>query len=92
VSGETEDLSNRRDRALLHAVADQRCEILQGWQPVLFIDGRLCSDADAGRRLISAGFLAQPGLGTGRWPARLTKAGEVELAKADQADRVAGRH
>jgi hypothetical protein len=78
---QTTGLLSRRDVALLHAVADQRCEIVHGSQPVLFVDGRLCCDADAGRRLISAGLLAQPGLGTGRWPARLTGAGEAELAR-----------
>ncbi len=61
----TEDLSNR-DTALLHAVADGRCEILHGSLPVLFVDGRVCCDAEAGRRLIRAGLLARPGLGTGR--------------------------
>ena len=84
MSGESTDLLNRRDQALLHAVADHRCEIVPSSQPVLFVDGRLCSDVDAGRRLITAGLVEQPGLGTGRWPARLTEAGEVELARADE--------
>ncbi|HEX4249361.1 MAG TPA: hypothetical protein VH008_15975 [Pseudonocardia sp.] len=53
-------------------------------QPVLFVDGRLCCDVDAGRRLISAGLVEQPGLGTGRWPARLTEAGEAELARTEE--------
>jgi hypothetical protein len=81
MGAQTTGLLSRRDIALLHAVADHRCEIVHGSQPVLFVDGRLCCDADAGRRLISAGLLAQPGLGTGRWPARLTEAGETELAR-----------
>lgn len=77
----TTELLNRRDVALLHAVADKRCEIVRGSQPVMFVDGRVFSDADAGRRLVRAGLVARPGLGTGRWPARLTEAGEVELAR-----------
>jgi hypothetical protein len=84
--GETTDQFCQRDIALLHAVADHRCEILHGSQLVLYVDGRVCCDGDAGRRLIRGGWLARPGLGSGRWPARLTKTGEVELAQA-----VAGR-
>lgn len=76
------ELLNRRELALLHAVADHRCELVRGPEPVMFVDGRLFCDADAGRRLVSAGLVAQPGLGTGRWPARLTEAGEAELARA----------
>jgi len=85
VSGESTDVLNRRDQALLHAVADHRCEILHGTESVLFVDGRVCCDTDAGRRLIRAGLLAQPGLGSGRWPARLTEAGEAELARTARA-------
>ena len=73
---------SRREVALLHAVADHRCEIVRGTQPVLFVDGRVFCDADAARRLVREGLVAQPGLGTGRWPARLTEAGERELARA----------
>ncbi|HTF51096.1 MAG TPA: hypothetical protein VK735_26940 [Pseudonocardia sp.] len=87
MGGKTAYLLSRRDVALLHAVADHRCEIIHGSQPVLFVDGRVCCDADAGRRLIRAGLVAEPGLGSGRWPARLTKAGEAEMARADHAAR-----
>jgi hypothetical protein len=80
---QTTGLLSRRDIALLHAVADQPCEIVHGSQPVLFVDGRLCCDADAGRRLVSAGLLAQPGPAAGRWPARLTEAGAAEVARTD---------
>jgi hypothetical protein len=83
---ESVGLLNRRDQALLNAVADHRCEILPSSQPVLFVDGRVCCDADAARRLIEAGLLAQPGLGTGRWPARLTALGETEVARARSAN------
>jgi hypothetical protein len=78
---------SRRDLALLHAVADHRCEIQHGSESVLFVDGRACCDAEAGRRLIRAGLLAQPGLGRGRWPARLTEAGMAELARDGRVDR-----
>ncbi|GAA5169930.1 hypothetical protein GCM10023321_66270 [Pseudonocardia eucalypti] len=73
---------NRRDLALLTAVANERCEIVPGSQPVMFVDGRRFCDADAARRLVRAGLVAQPGLGSGRWPARLTDAGAAELARA----------
>jgi hypothetical protein len=83
MGAQTTGLLSRRDVALLHAVADRRCEIVHGSQPVLFVDGWLCCDADAGRRLISAGLLAEPGPGTRRWPARLTEAGAAEVARTD---------
>ena len=71
----------RRDSALLRAVADGRGEIVHGGKLMLFLDGRMFPDREAARRLIQAGVVAQPGLGTGRWPARLTRTGERELAK-----------
>jgi hypothetical protein len=82
VTEESSEPLNRRDLALLRAVSEHRCEIVHGSQPVLFVDGRLCCDADAGRRLIRAGLVAQPGLGAGRWPAKLTEAGTQRLARA----------
>jgi hypothetical protein len=92
MGAQTTGLLSRRDIALLHAVADQRCEIVHGSQPVLFVDGRLCCDADAGRRLVSAGLLAQPGPADGRWPARLTEAGAAELAGTDHPGHAVGRN
>jgi len=96
MGAQTTGLLSRRDVALLHAVADRRCEIVHGSQPVLFVDGWLCCDADAGRRLISVGLLAEPGPGTGRWPARLTEAGEVEVVHpavhAGHAGHAVGRN
>jgi hypothetical protein len=77
---DTAGVLSRRDVALLTAVAQDRCEIVHGSLPVLFVDGRLSCDASAARRLIAAGLLQRPGLGTGRWPARLTEAGQAELA------------
>jgi hypothetical protein len=46
----------------------------------LFIDGRLCCDADSGRRLVHAGLVLSPG--GGRGPAKLTPAGRQELDRA----------
>jgi hypothetical protein len=77
---ETAGVLTRRDVALLAAVAQERCEIVHGSLPVLFVDGRLSCDASAARRLIGAGLLKRPGLGSGRWPARLTDAGQAALA------------
>ena len=71
---------SRRDVAVLRAVAEDRCEIVSGSQPVLFIDGRLCCDADSGRRLVRAGLVASPPDGRGR--ATLTPAGRTELDRA----------
>jgi hypothetical protein len=76
----TTQLLQRRDTVLLQAVADRRCEIVYGVKPLLFLDGRSFPDRDAARRLIRAGLIAQPGLGTGRWPARLTETGTDMLA------------
>jgi len=73
--GKSQSLS-RRDLAVLRAVAEDRCEIESGSQPVLFIDGRLCCDADSGRRLVRAGLVVGP---RGRGPAKLTPAGRMEL-------------
>ena len=73
------ELVSRRDLALLTAVADNRCEILPGVLPVLFVDGQVCCDGHAARRLIRAGLLARPRASAGRLPARLTKAGKATL-------------
>ncbi|WP_028937852.1 hypothetical protein [Pseudonocardia spinosispora] len=79
---ETNELLSRRDMALLNAVADRRCEIVYGAKPLLFMDGRAFPDREAARRLIRAGLVAQPGIGTGRWPARLTDTGRIQLSRA----------
>jgi hypothetical protein len=76
-------LLSRRDAALLQAVADRRCEIGYATRPVLFLDGRMFPDKDAARRLIRTGLVAQPGIGSGRWPARLTDTGSDALAQVD---------
>jgi hypothetical protein len=48
---------------------------------VLLVDGRVFCDTAAARRLLDAGLLERPGIGAGRWPARLTAAGEGELGQ-----------
>jgi hypothetical protein len=80
VAEENSESLSRRDLAVLRAVAQDRCEIVSGSQPVLFIDGRLCCDADSGRRLVHAGLVLSPG--GGRGPAKLTPAGRQELDRA----------
>jgi hypothetical protein len=80
VAEEYSESLSRRDLAVLRAVAEDRCEIVSGSQPVLFVDGRLCCDADSGRRLVRAGLVV--GSGRGRGPAKLTPAGRMELDRA----------
>ncbi|HYH29882.1 MAG TPA: hypothetical protein VD903_05810 [Pseudonocardia sp.] len=66
-------LSNR-DRAVLRAVADGRCELAGA---VLVVDGLCFCDQFAGLRLAAAGLIdAQPG------PAHLTSSGRALLPAA----------
>ncbi|SDO14296.1 hypothetical protein [Lentzea jiangxiensis] len=61
-----------RDRAVLRAVAEGRCEINGS---CLLVDGLCCADQFAGLRLTTAGLIsARPG------PAALTTAGYEVLA------------
>ncbi|WP_329789891.1 hypothetical protein V1227_37725 [Lentzea sp. DG1S-22] len=61
-----------RDRAVLRAVAEGRCEINGS---SLLVDGLCCADQFAGLRLTTAGLIsARPG------PAALTTAGYEVLA------------
>jgi hypothetical protein len=63
-----------RDRAVLKAVADGRCEITGS---TLLVDGLCCADQFAGLRLRTAGLIStRPG------PAALTTAGHALLAAA----------
>jgi hypothetical protein len=63
-----------RDRAVLKAVADGRCEIAGS---SLLVDGLCCADQFVGLRLTSAGLIsARPG------PAALTSAGHALLDAA----------
>lgn len=76
---ETSTVSGR-DRALLRAVADGRCELGTGCEPVLLVDGMLCADTAAAHRLVSAGLLVAPDPSRPVVPAVLTSAGRALLA------------
>jgi hypothetical protein len=68
----TDSTLSHRDRAVLRAVAEGRCEIAGS---ALFVDGLCCADQFAGLRLRTAGLIsARPG------PAALTDAGYEMLA------------
>jgi hypothetical protein len=67
-----------RDRAVLRAVADGRCQLRTSCEPVLVVDGLSCADSAAAHRLITAGLLARP-TGPGVERARLTSAGRAVL-------------
>lgn len=69
-----------RDRALLRAVADGRCQLGTGCEPVLLIDGLLCADMAAAHRLVAAGLLVAPDPTQPLVPAVLTPAGRRLLA------------
>jgi hypothetical protein len=73
-----------RDRAILRAVAAGGAEIVCGAEPDLYLDGRCCCDQVAAHRLANAGLIAPAVTGrTGeRVPARVTRAGLVELSAA----------
>jgi hypothetical protein len=68
----TDTSLTHRDRAVLRAVADGRCEIAGS---SLLVDGLCCADQFAGLRLTTAGLIsARSG------PAALTSAGYQVLA------------
>ncbi|MDX8144861.1 hypothetical protein SK854_22315 [Lentzea sp. BCCO 10_0061] len=68
----TDTSLTHRDRAVLRAVADGRCEIAGS---SLLVDGLCCADQFAGLRLTTAGLIsARSG------PAALTSAGYQMLA------------
>jgi hypothetical protein len=50
-------LSNR-DRAVLRAIAEGRCQLAGGRGTSLVIDGRYCCDQFVGTRLANAGLVA----------------------------------
>jgi hypothetical protein len=50
-------LSNR-DRAVLRAIAEGRCQVAGGRGTSLVIDGRYCCDQFVGARLANAGLVA----------------------------------
>ncbi len=69
-----------RDRAVLRAVAAGRCQLGAGCEPVLLVDGLVCSDSSEARRLLIAGLVAPPDPAHPLGPAVLTDAGRSTLA------------
>lgn len=76
---------NRRERALLRAVAIGRAELSCSCEPTLFVDGFACCDQGIGGQLIRAGLLS-PAIGRvgARVPARLTAAGHDVIDEPDR--------
>jgi hypothetical protein len=70
-----------RDRALLRAIADGRCQLSTGCEPVLLIDGLLCADTAAAHRLVRAGLLVAPDPSLPLVPAVLTAAARELLRR-----------
>lgn len=68
-----------RDRAVLRAVAAGRCQLGQGYAPVLRVDGLRCADSAAGYRLVAAGLITPPDPSKPLEPATLTAAGRALL-------------
>jgi hypothetical protein len=69
-----------RDRAVLRAVSAGRCQFRGGCEPVLLVDGLVCADFSATRRLIDAGLIAAPDPTVLLAPATITPAGRAALA------------
>ncbi|MDT7606267.1 MAG: hypothetical protein QOG96_770 [Pseudonocardiales bacterium] len=69
-----------RDRAVLRAVAEGRCQVAGGCGTSLVIDGLCCSDQFVGPRLAGAGLIAVGGSAPA--PARLTPSGMALLQAA----------
>jgi len=70
---------SHRDRAVLRAIAEGRCQVSGGRGTSLVIDGLCCSDQFVGPRLASAGLIA---VSTTPAPARLTTSGIALLQAA----------
>jgi hypothetical protein len=71
---------SHRDRAVLRAIADGRCQISGDIGVHLVIDGVCCCDQFVGTRLSQAGLIAADGSRPG--PARLTLSGRALLEAA----------
>ncbi len=69
-----------RDRALLRAVSAGRCGFRGGCQPVLLVDGLVCADWAAARRLVEAGLVVAPDASVALAEVSLTAAGNAALA------------
>jgi hypothetical protein len=52
---------NNRDRAVLKAIAQGRCQVSGGCGTTLLIDGLCCADQFVGSRLAHAGLITVPG-------------------------------
>ncbi len=73
---------SRRDRALLHAIADGRCDlIITAVVPGLRVDGRWFCDQPRAHALLAAGLVARASTEPGNTPtpALLTATGRAEL-------------
>jgi hypothetical protein len=68
-----------RDRAVLRAVAAGRCQLGQGYAPVLRVDGLRCADSAAGYRLVTAGLISATDAARPLAAATLTAAGRALL-------------
>lgn len=70
-----------RDRALLRAVADGRCDVARSGVPDLRVDGLWFSDQSCAHALLAAGLLAPARIGPDApsAPALLTPAGRRAL-------------
>lgn len=82
MSREGEDVLSGRDRAVLRAVQNGRCQLGAGCEPILLVDGLLCADTGVGARLVDAGLVAAPSRDCALAPARLTCAGAAALHRA----------
>lgn len=71
---------SHRERSVLLAVHDGRCQVSGRAAVVLVIDGVGCCDQFLGRRLVLAGLIAAPG--PVQAPARLTASGHALLGAA----------
>lgn len=69
-----------RDRALLRAVSGGRCEFRGGCQPVLLVDGLVCADWAAARRLVEAGLVVAPDPSVELAAAVLTAGGSAAIS------------
>lgn len=79
----TGDVLSHRDRAVLRAVSEGRCEISAGIGAWLIIDGLACCDQLVGQRLTRAGLIENTAAGARSGPARLTASGRALLEAVD---------
>ncbi len=76
------DPLSHRDRALLTAAREGRCDLARSGVPDLRVDGRWFCDQPRAHALVGAGLLARASAERSRAtvPARLTDAGRAALA------------